>query len=154
MAEQGNDCCQVTDTHSPAELVQAVLANHSTTPPGAVADEVYAAFYLGYGRPGQLKAQLDAQEFNDPLSTVEALRSRHADQHKIIHIPNIMFYPKHAFDEMVKRIKVNQRIDLAEQVADGDAARAIMLGKQHHYIDQASVLDFSLDQAPQDSPVD
>lgn len=114
MAEQGNDCCQVTDTHSPAELVQAVLANHSTTPPGAVADEVYAAFYLGYGRPGQLQPQLAAQELDDPLPAADALLAGQPDQYKIVHVAHIVPDPQHPLDKVVQRIEINQGIDLTQ----------------------------------------
>lgn len=75
------------------------------------------------------------------------------EQDEVIHIAAVMADFQDALDEVIQRVQVDQRIQLAQQVADRDADRLSVVGKQHHQIHKAAILDLALDQGMQNGPL-
>lgn len=83
-----------------------------------------------------------------------ALRARQPDQEHVIDVSCIMPDLQLSFYEVIDRVEVDQRIELAQQVADRNPDRIVILREPHHARDQAAVLDLPFDQFPKDIAVD
>ncbi len=77
-----------------------------------------------------------------------------AEQHEIIDVTAIVRDAQIALDEMVKRVEIDQRKKLAEQVSDGNARGLAVIGKRHHHINKPAIFDFQLNLLAQDIAVD
>lgn len=80
--------------------------------------------------------------------------ARNSEQYKIVHVAAVALDLEFALDEMIKRVEIDQRVHLAQQVADRNANRLAVIGEQHHHIHEAAILDLALDQAAQDGAFD
>lgn len=113
MTQDGRDGIQPPCFERPGEFVQAVLANEPAAGPGAVADEVDAPRGRGNGEFGQLQAQPLAQEAADALQVLLGLIARLVEKDEVIHIPAIHAHTQLTLDELVQRVQVDQRVQLA-----------------------------------------
>lgn len=120
-----------------------MLADEPPTCPGAVTDKVDPASNGcdGVFREFQAKA---GNESLDPLERIQALSAAHAKDDEIIDVAAVAPGFELTLGKLVQRIQINQRVGLTQQVADWNAHRLAILGKEHHHLDKALVLDLAL----------
>lgn len=148
----------MTDSHffaleGAAEPVQAVFPDEPASLPGAVADEVDSAPDFLDGRLGQPEPEAALQEGDDPLAVFAALVEGEAEQDEVVDVPDVVPDTEHSLDELVERIEVDQGVELAQQVADGDTGRLVLVGEQHHDVKEPPVFYLPLDEGPEDVAV-
>ena len=153
VTEGRHGALQVTALHGPAKDVEAVLADEPLRAPGSVADEVHPALDLRQREARKLQPHL-REERDDPGLVRQERLVGQAEEDEVIDVPAVELRLQHPLDEVVHRVQEDQRVELREQVPDGDADRLAVVGEQHHQVDEAPVLDLPFDQAAQDGPVD
>jgi len=124
--------------------VEAVLAHKPGCPPGAVANKVQAALAFVQAVARQAQPKVFAQERNDLCQVANACLAAFAKDHKIVHVAAVAPGLEHALDKVIKRVQVDQRIHLAQQIANRDALGLTVVGKLQHHGDKAFVLDLAL----------
>lgn len=60
------------------------------------------------------------EKSTDGIQYVRQVALIFAQNHKIVHVAQIVFYPQFFFDKVIKLVKVDIGKQLARQVADGD----------------------------------
>lgn len=154
MSEDGDGGIQAVGLDRLGELEKAVFADEPPGAPCAVAHKIHA---FGGGRNGvfgQLQVQLIAQEILNAHQVFVALLFGQIEQDEVIHVAAVALDAQLALDEGIEWVHVDQCIELAQQIADGDAHRLAVVGKDHHQIDKAPVLDLFFDLAAQHIAVD
>lgn len=137
-----------------AKGIEGMLAHESPARPGAIANEIDAVRDSRDGCFRELKVQPLGQEIADPGAAFDSLSTTQANQQQIIHVARVALHLQLALDEMVQRVQVDKREQLAEQVADRQPDRLAVIGEPHHHIHQARILEPALDQGAQDRAVD
>lgn len=92
-------------------------------------------------------------EFDNPRLASNQRLARQAEENEVIDISGIAGDAKIALDELIQRIQVDQRIELRQQVSNRDSNWLAVIGKQHHRIDKATILDLAFDHPTQDVAV-
>ncbi len=98
--------------------------------------------------------QRACQKRLDGCQRLHTLRTAAAKEHEVVHIAAVVLRAQGALDEVVQRVEVDQRVKLAEQVADRDAHNGAVVGKLHHHAHKAGVFHFALYQGLQNAAVD
>ena len=139
------------------EFKKAVLSDVAASAPGAIPDKIEAALSWVNAVSGKLQMQFVSQECFDLLKSFQAVGAAPSKDNKVIDIPAVQVRFKFPLHEVVKRAHVDERIELAEQVADWDAkwlcVRVPIFGKLEHHADKSLILDAMLDQGAQHGPV-
>lgn len=133
--------------------IKAVLTDEATSRPGPVSNEIDAALGLGNCRLRELKAK-SAQKINNPVSAINGLSVRQAEQNEVVHITTVAPNSEFALNKMVDRVEIDERVELTQQVSDWDAQWLAMISKHHHQIHETAVFDPPLNQTPQNNAVD
>lgn len=94
------------------------------------------------------------QERSNAPPAIEASVPWQPNEHHVVHVAGVGLNPQVALHEVVNGIKVDERIQLTEEIADGNAQRRLHLRELHGNGHQPSVLDLALDEPPKDAPVD
>lgn len=149
MPEDGDGGIQAVGLDRLGELEKAVFADESLGAPCAIAHKIDAFCGGCDGVFGQLQMQLITQEILNASQVFIALLFGQIEQDEVIHVAAVFFDAQLTLDEGIHRVHVDQRIKLAEQVADGNAHGIAVIGKDHHQIDKAFVLDLFFNQAAQ-----
>jgi len=76
------------------------------------------------------------------------------DKNEVVHVAHIMPDAEPALYEVIKRIEIDKRIELAEKIADWNSDLCVMFNKQHHDVDQSRVFDLALNLFAQDPAID
>ena len=106
-------------------------AHEALAGPGAIAHEINATRDAGDGGFGKLQPHA-GQEFDDLPPCRQRRLSVDVKQDEIVDISAVALDAQLALDEMIERIEVDQRIKLAQQIADGNADWLAVIGEQHH----------------------
>ena len=154
MAQAGNQRLTLAAIDRLAGGEKRVLADEPAASPGAVAHEVDTSGNRRQRHFRERHAEALLDECLDPRTAVDGAVAGEAEQHEVVDIAAVVPHTQLALDEVVQRVQVHQRIELAQQIADRDPGGLPVVGKQHHYLDEAAILDLALDHLPQDGAVD
>ena len=58
-----------------------------------------------------------------------------------------------SFDEVIQIVEINQRIGLTQEIPDRNPHGIAVLCKQHHHVNEAPILDFSLNLFAKNRPI-
>ena len=130
-----------------------MLSDEPATGPGSIADKIHATPDRGDGVLGQFQAKFVHYGF-DALQCLKALFSTDSKDNEVIHIPAVSFCLDFPLDEVIKRVKVNQRVGLAQQISNRDPNWLAVFRKLHHQVNKPAVLDFSFNLGSQYLSVD
>lgn len=131
-----------------------MLANETPPSPGSVSNKIHAPARLGDSEFGEFQPEVFGDESLDLLLGAVALSAGQPEQNEVVDVPAIPTDAEFALHEVIEWVEVDQRVDLAEEVADRDADRLAVIREQHHEVDKPTVLDFSLDLLAQDAAID
>ncbi len=93
--------------------------------------------------------QFIAQEDFDAALALQRMFSGQAKQNKVVYVAAITFHLQLALDETIQWVQVNQRVQLAQQIANGNTDGFTVIGEDHQQVHESTVLDLALDLLPQ-----
>lgn len=113
MAQDGYGAFVLATLDRAAVGEKAVPTNETPTRPGAIADEIDAVRCSGQAELGKLHAHRADMQLDGILALDGALAGQ-AEHHQIIHVSAVLAHLERALDEVVERIEVDQRVELAQ----------------------------------------
>ena len=131
-----------------------MLARKTGAAPGAKTDKIQPSLDFVQAVARQTQAQFSGDECLDFCQMANASCTGFAKNYKVVHVAAVQPHTQLALDKVVERAEVNQRIKLAQQVADRDAFGLAVFGKLQHHSHKAAVFDLACNLGGQHSAVD